>query len=422
MSQASLPLGTVAGSQGDIRATRDAGPSDRISQPNLRPRGPEQHGFEEDMEEEGPQSGEYGEIFVGTDPSKPFEYVKTYKPVLFDNTHHGLYCLVCNSLQSLPSQCRGFAFMHLEEDDWRLSFIVKLDKQNDQLTYVDMNFDFSLRTTSKTVDATNFFVSQRLHFVNIHTTIMKYREKFDSLATFGVFDSGKTFMDGRFDGQLCLEAGLSPTSVLLKNDAKHYTPRPQNRKRKRSKTPKMVKATSAGRKTVTIYVNTSRCKTGMDGVSLKEKSKQSVVVPSPLVSANPDNPSRPWKVIIPGKLHLNKRRHYIYPSSKLHKLHNKSALEVLNLLEEEAANNEHCQHFSLFEITNKVPIRFSLIDQESFQILRDKKPEQSFTLGENEYLWRFDERASQLIEGTTPTTSFKVQTIALTILALLTNY
>lgn len=34
MSQASLPLGTVAGYPGDICATHDAGPSDRISQPN----------------------------------------------------------------------------------------------------------------------------------------------------------------------------------------------------------------------------------------------------------------------------------------------------------------------------------------------------------------------------------------------------
>lgn len=403
MSQASLPSGMEEGCLRDKCDTHDAGPFDRISQPNQERLTNEEDGLI--GSDNAPLKGEFCLYFTAEDPSRPLRYHKRFHPITSDEAQYGLHCIVCNSLQSLPSQCRGLAFVHLDEEGvWRLKFVEKLDVKNDKLTFVSMDSEYSILPTATTVRATDFFVRQTVHFVNIYTTKIDYRERFDCLAKLSKYYSQGKFMGGKFDNRMCLEASTTPSKALLKNDINYiFEPRSNKRKRLASKGSLKIKSnhTQNSRKFITIYLKKTRAPSGMDGALAFNKPKHCVVVPSPvIVSEGKRNVSRPMLSLVKGELYLEERHHYIYPVSKLGSLHNKSASEVVTILEKETAENDDCRRFSLFEITHKKPLRFSMVDDQCFERLRSRMSGNVFTIGDNEYIFCIDNRAAQLIEGT----------------------
>ncbi|CAJ1938156.1 unnamed protein product, partial [Cylindrotheca closterium] len=358
-----------------------------------------------------------GEVdyFFGYDAHKTFTLNTISRPINVQDASKGWHCLETKSLQRLPRQCRGLAFMFRDNHrstSWKLGFILKLKSDQNRLWYTRILEDGSI-SDAQSLAAEELLLGDNIRFVNVYTVGLRTcsQPDFDSCCIVSA------------DGYL--EVRTQPTILYYKNDAKNLFEPSQtrlsnkrsnlhkrlrvsqvqttlkkqqrtNKKLKESKEHKQEPKTGATQNIITIFSRASRVPSGMDAVEGSNLKK--------LLIANPNRKGRKRKSLIPRVLYLTETEHYVIAPGIIGKeLNNQTAKKISEKLKQTgklSLKKGSYQCIYLMEVSTTKPLRFSIVDDATFDCLcQEGQPEQCFKAGENEYLWRYDQRSSLDVEG-----------------------
>jgi len=305
-----------------------------------------------------------------------FQRYETEEGLNVSTLKDGAYCLLCRSLQEVPSQGRGLAFMRLDsQQKWRLCILNKFDVDHDTISYFDLahqqgkDAPTEMPKQLRTLKLSSDLSSGSLAFVNLHFhNVSSLNLKFDFPAKMSK-DSG------------LLESTISPTRIFAMSDAEHFM-KPKkfrhSKKRNRVDNQKWIQNTPS-KSVITIFCLKGST-TGMDSIKKNRQytDQKYLLVPSPF--------AKDPKWIVNRCFSVRERKHYLVPAQCLRALHNLSREDASLLLESYLEEYELSLTVTLMEVFSARPVRFSLVEEQEFLSLQQQKKLTRFEACGNGYL------------------------------------
>jgi len=326
-----------------------------------------------------------GVYFSCSKPDCLFRRHETEEGLNVSALEDGVYCLLCRSLQEVPSQGRGLAFMLMDsQQTWRLCVLMKFDLDDDIITYVDLSQEGKDGLAEMPKQLRRFDLSSHLSrgsivLVNLHFHNVPWTFKVDHPAA----------ICGGY-----LENRISPTRIFAMNDAQHFKmPKKLRLLQKRNRVDHTKWTQRPSSKSVITIFCSKESRTAMDSITKKlEHSEEKYLLVSSPIAKDP-------KWIVNHRFSVRERKHYLVPAQCLRALNKRSREEVSSVLESLLERYEDSVAVNLMDVFSARPVRFCIVEQQEFHSLQQQKKFTRFEACGNRYLLSYNKDPDCCLPG-----------------------